>query len=451
MNIPCVNRLPFVVIGLSFLQPALTNAQFNNLTLIATALVLGAKFSLTQIHLMWLKERAVSTLSWFMSDAKFSTWEMMHLYALQVVKTYEITDGYFLIDDTMQHHTKFCQWIHGVFVLFDHAVGTNLKSKCIVFLYYSDGCMIKFPISFRIFYKENGKRKWKPYKKFAYKPKYTLALEMLEWAMKEGFPPCIVPADSWFGIEPFIKGLRKLKLSYILEVRSSNKVRVSCKEPKLTPTGRLAKQQYDSIALPEFFKTIFETVQCGFDETKGGKEQKVLYKCKVTTVQLNAVSGKHRVVESMDVSSGTFKYFISDQLTWEAVKMIKSYSFRWVIEEFFRNAKQLSDMEGTTIRSEKGVTLALCLVSWIDFLLHLENYKHCTAGKLPQDSLTIPSIVRRAKYENLKAFIKKVLTDRKFVEKWLTVEEERIDRKRKEQYDLIEFDTIVDDGALLAA
>ena len=398
MNIPCVKRLSFLVIGLSFLRPELTAIQFNNLTLMATALVLGGKLSLTQINLMWLKEKSISTLSWFMSDAKFSTWQMMHLYALQATKTYEITDGYFLIDDTMQHHTKFCQWIHGVFVLFDHAVGTNLKSKCIVFLYYSDGCMIKFPISFRIFYKENGKRKWKPYKKFAYKPKYTLALEMLEWAMKEGFPPCIVLADSWFGIEPFIKGLRKLKLSYILEVRSSNKVRVSCKEPKLTPTGRLAKQQYDSIALPEFFKTIFETVQCGFDETKGGKEQKVLYKCKVTTVQLNAVSGKHRVVESMDVSSGTFKYFISDQLTWEAVKMIKSYSFRWVIEEFFRNAKQLSDMEGTTIRSEKGVTLALCLVSWIDFLLHLENYKHCTAGKLPQDSLTIPSIVRRAKY-----------------------------------------------------
>ena len=452
MNIPCVNRLPFVVIGLSFLQPALTNAQFNNLTLIATALVLGAKFSLTQINLMWLKERSVSTLSWFMSDAKFSTREMMRLYALHAIKTYEITDGYFLIDDTMEHHTKFCKWIHGVFVLFDHAVGTNLKSKCIVFLYYSDGGKIKFPITFRIFYKENGKRKWESYKKFAYKPKYTLALEMLEWALKKGFPPCVVLADSWFGIEPFIKGLRKLKLSYILEVRSSNKVRVSCKEPKLTPTGKLAKQQYDSIALPEFFKTIFGVVQCGFEETKEGKEKKVLYNCKVATVRLNAVNGKHRVVESMDVASDTFKYFISDQLTWEAVKMIKSYSFRWVIEEFFRNAKQLSDMEGATIRSEQGVTLALCLVSWIDFLLHLENCKQCTTGKLPQDSLTIPSIVRRAQYENLIAFVKKVQTDRRFVEKWLKVEKERIDRKRKEQHDLVELSSAVSaDDTLLAA
>ncbi len=45
MKITCAERLPFIVSGLSFLQPALTNSQFYNLTLIVTALVLGAEFS----------------------------------------------------------------------------------------------------------------------------------------------------------------------------------------------------------------------------------------------------------------------------------------------------------------------------------------------------------------------------------------------------------------------
>ena len=115
MNIPCVKRLSFLVISLSFLRPELTAIQFNNLTLIATALVLGGKFSLTRINMMWLKEKSISTLSWFMSNAKFSTPEMMRLYALQAIKIYKTTSGYFLIDATMQHHTKFCKWIHGVF------------------------------------------------------------------------------------------------------------------------------------------------------------------------------------------------------------------------------------------------------------------------------------------------------------------------------------------------
>ena len=49
MKIPCAKQAPFVVAGLSFLQPALTNIQFDNLILIAGALVLGARFCLTEI------------------------------------------------------------------------------------------------------------------------------------------------------------------------------------------------------------------------------------------------------------------------------------------------------------------------------------------------------------------------------------------------------------------
>jgi hypothetical protein len=61
MKIPCAKRLFFIVSGLAFLQPALTHIQFDNLTLIATALVLGSDFSFTSISRMWLKEKCVST------------------------------------------------------------------------------------------------------------------------------------------------------------------------------------------------------------------------------------------------------------------------------------------------------------------------------------------------------------------------------------------------------
>jgi len=91
MKIPCMTRLPFIVTGLSFVQSELTGIQFYNLTLIATALVLGSKFNLTQISRMWLKEKCVSTLSHFMSDAKFSTYEMQRLYIEQALFMYNIT------------------------------------------------------------------------------------------------------------------------------------------------------------------------------------------------------------------------------------------------------------------------------------------------------------------------------------------------------------------------
>ena len=440
MKIPCAKKLSFVVHGFSFLEVALTNAQYQNLVLIATALILGAKFNLSEISRMWLKDKSVSALSEFLSDAKLSTNEMQQLYLLRVLHLYKIKDGYFLIDDTMKHHTKFCKWIHGVSVIFDHALGTNLKATCIVFLYYSNGGSKKFFVDFRIYYKKVDTMPWGRGKNHVHKTKYELGIEMIESAINKGFPACTVLADSWFGIEPFIKELKRLKLSYIIEITTKNKVKVDCEKPKLTPTGKLAKKQYELKSFKEFFKTLTSSQTCGFETNEEtGKKEKVLYHVKFSTVRLNAIPGKHRLVESYDPNKMTTKYLLTNELTWESTKIISVYSYRWVIEEFFRNAKQLTDMEGVTIRSEQGVTLALCLVSWIDFLLHYENYKQSTAGKLTKESLTIPSIVRQLQFENLEAFLDRVQRDEKFVAKLLAVTQENINRNRKKANDLVLF------------
>jgi hypothetical protein len=453
MKIPCAKRLPFIVCGLSFLQPALTSIQFDNLTLIATALVLGARFNLSEINRMWLAEKCVSTLSYFMSDAKFFIPDMQRLYAKHVRQTYPITDGFFIIDDTMKHHTLFCKWIHGVFILFDHALKTNLKATCIVFLYYSDGALIKFPIGFRIFYKDSGKpMPWHNRKSYPHKKKYELAIEMLEWALKMKFPKSIVLADSWYGIGPFVKELKRLELGYVLEIKVNYKVKTPCTEPKLTPTGRYAKNQFELITLPEYFKSISSITRCGFAaDQEHGNQEKILYHLKITTARLNSFNGKHRIVESFDPAKQTTKYLLTDRLSWEAIRIVSTHSHRWVIEEFFRNAKQLTDMEGATIRSEQGVTLALCLVSWIDFLLHLENFKQSTTGKLTKESVTIPSIVRRAQYENQIAFLEKLQNDPHFGVRWLEIEKQNIYRKRKTRKQLIPMDKSDDKRLDLAA
>jgi len=411
MRLPCAKPLAFIVTGLSFLKPGLTNIQFDNMTLVATALVLGSGFNLSRISRMWLEDKVVSTLSYFFSDAKFYVPELQTFYAKQIQQVYDIKEGNFLIDDTMKHHSKFCKWIHGVFVLFDHALGTTLKATCIVFLYYSDGCLIKFPIAFRIYYQETSKMPWHRGKKRQYKAKYDLATEMLQWALQVGFPKSIVLADSWFCTGPFIKELKRLGLSYIIEVKSNYTVA----------------------------------------DKKTGKVQKVLYHTKIKTLRMNSIVGKHRVVESIDPTKQTTKYLLTDQLTWEAGKILTTYNNRWVIEEFFRNAKQLTNMEGVTIRSEQGVATALCLVSWIDFLLHFENYKQSTAGILPKESLTIPSIVRRAQYENLQAVVERVKREEGYLQKWLAVEEKNIFKQRKQNKQLVLLDEPQDHRSKKAA
>jgi hypothetical protein len=356
MKIPCSERLVFIVSGLSFLQPALTNCQFNNITLVATALVLGSRFHLTEISYLWLCEKAVSTLSHFFAHAKISTPELQRSYLLQTKNTYDISGGYFIIDDTMKHHTKFCKWIHGVFFLFDHVANTNLEAACIVFLYYSDGGIIKFPIAFRTYYKENDQSvKWQNDEKNKTVKKYDLAIEMMKWAMSIGFPKCIVLADSWFCVGPFIKQLQDMKLTYVLEVKSNNKIKVKRGKTKLTPTGRIAKNQIDKVKLSDFFSTITTVVRCGFSaDLDTGREEKALYITKVTTVRFDSIAGKHRVVESQIPETQTYEYLLANMLIWEAEMIISTYCHRWVIEEFFKNAKQFSDMEEPLSGVNKG-------------------------------------------------------------------------------------------------
>ena len=150
-------------------------------------------------------------------------------------------------------------------------------------------------------------------------------------------------------------------------MKASNTIKVSCKEPKRTPTGRLAKRQYDLVGSAKFFESIPESVRCGFERNiDNGKDEKVIYHAKVATVRLNALPGKHRLVQSYDLTHKTIKLLLTNQLHWNSIKILSTYSCRWVIEEFFRNAKQLSDMEGATIRSEQGVTLSLILPGVLD-------------------------------------------------------------------------------------
>ena len=448
MHIPCAYKPAFIIAGFAFLRPELTNAQFQNLTMIATALILGSKFNLTEIIRMWLQEKSVAALSEFLSAAKFSTIEMERLHLLNMRNIYQVAGGNFIIDDTMKHHTKLCKWIHGAQVLFDHAFGTNLKATCVVFLYYSDGAFIKFPISHRIFYQEKSPMPWRRGKQIEHKNKNELALEMLQWALENGFPKCTVLADAWFGVGPFIKGLKRLELSYIVELKSNLNVRVPGDKPKLTPGGKLSKIQYDKVNITKFFETVHESRNCGFSAVADeGKKEKVLYRTKTANIRLNSIAGKHRVVESFDPATKTAKYLLTDQLTWEAVKIISTYANRWVIEEFFRNAKQLTDMEGATVRSEQGVTISLCLVSWIDSLLHLENWKRSIAGELTKEPLSVPSMVRRAQYENLKALLERIEEDKGFVERWLEVERKHMNRKRKKRYELVEIDCREDRAA----
>lgn len=407
--IPCIDLLNIVREGFQFLRGVVTDLQLNNLMMIATTVILYSRFSLSEVSRSWLKKRTVNAFSHCLKAAKFNLKEAMNAYAKMLRQSYDLKGGRFIIDDTMEHHTKLCKFIYGVCRHWDHVFRTNVSAKCLVFLYYSEGGVIKFPIGWRIYFK-GGK-----------KTKNDLALELIREGIKRGFPCGVVLADSWYCVEPFVRELRWMGLRYVLEIKTNATIREPIKKGEGKKRGRRRKRWYRKVSIIAHMKKVKRVREIGFlGDLATGKEEKILYEIKEKTCRIHALPGLHKVVYSYDPEKGTEKYLITNELTWEGVKLVKEYFHRWVIEEFFRNAKQQLNMEGACVRSEQGVTITLFLLTCVDSLCHKEIAK-LVSGNLKSEPITVQSIVRLAVLENAENFVSLIKSSKgdRFLKKWI--------------------------------
>jgi hypothetical protein len=216
MQLPVIKPLSFVTDAIEAMYAAglhLTVPQRRNLALLVSSMILLRTLTLSQICLGWLYKRSVNTLSHFFNYAGLSGQNLM-AYAVKIaVATVKLNrvKGKLAIDDTMEHHSRFCKCIKNVYWLFDHVLNANCNAKCIVFAYFIINEKIRFPIGWRV-YKKNGLEKWK------------LALELVDWAVELGLSLEVVLFDSWYCVSGMISGLKKRKLRFISEVKASNLV-----------------------------------------------------------------------------------------------------------------------------------------------------------------------------------------------------------------------------------
>jgi hypothetical protein len=322
---------------------------------------------------------------------------------------YELSGGRFIIDDTLEHHSVLCRLIYGVFKHWDHVFGKTMAAKCLVFLYYSQGGLIKFPIGWRIYVK-GGK-----------KTKNDLAIELIREGIRRGFPCGVVMADSWYCVEPFVKRLQRMRLKYILDLKTNATIRVPITEQEGKRRRRKREKWYRTENVVGVMAQVGNQREIGFvGDVETGKAEKVLYQLKERVCMINALPGQHKVVYSYDPRKGTEKYLITNELSWEGVKVVTEYFHRWAIEEFFRSAKQQLDMEGACVRSKQGVTITLFLVTYIDSLIH-SKIAELAAGNSKSGPVTVQSIVRLAELENAERFVSviKSAEGEEFLNRWI--------------------------------
>ncbi|MGI0059896.1 MAG: transposase, partial [Nitrosotalea sp.] len=356
MIIPVLKPIPFVESAVrTALAKLLSKPQLNNFIWLLSALILGQKFSLSHIENLLLNRKSDNAFSWFMSHSKLNLeqiWQTVLSYAVQTFKAVGLP-GKFIIDDTIEKHSKFCRFIQGACTLYDHSTGAYVQGKCFVFLYFAINDKIRFPIGWKIYVPNQ-------------KSKYTLALELIDEAILSGFRCSYVLVDSWFAIAPFLNALQGKGLRYVCELKSNNKIWAAYEKKSF----KLGLHQFFNYCVFATKKTVF-----GLKTEGNNTEVKAKYKTSSAICHLCALDHQTVLVESKMEGAKDPKYLITNSLRLEAQAILEAYSWRWLIEEFFGDEKKLLDFEGARVRNFQAGAITVLTLSCADLLLSLEIFK----------------------------------------------------------------------------
>lgn len=423
LKMPILKELNWVIEGVNGLDIKLTKPQKNNLIRLLTAIILLNTITLSTVATGWMGIISVNALSHFMTYAGLNGELFMASavrFAIQAMNLKGVAVK-LAIDDTMEHHSRFCKCIANVYNLFDHALGTYCQAKCIVFAYLIVNERIRFPIGWRV-YQQGEKKKWE------------LALELVDQAIAHGFSISVVLFDSWYCVAPFVKALVNRKLTFISEMKSNNlaefRTEGSNKSIKILITKMF-----------EYGKHLCEDVLLGLKSNDEEKPERTLYRTQSINAYVSALGMKLKLIKSIDVRKGCYKIFVTNELSWDTRKVLEEYSYRWLIEEFFRNAKQLFGLEGASIRSEQGGAIKLFLVSFADLLVSLQLWRSAQ-NKFQKGLPTVSAILAHAAEENLKCLLdtNDHSTLKQIINNWLKICHKEQYKTRRERRSLAESD-----------
>jgi hypothetical protein len=422
LKMPILKELSWVIEGVGGLDAKLSKPQKTNLVRLLTAILLLGTTTLSTIAIGWLSAISVNALSHFMSYSSLKGELLMASavrFAVRVMGLKNIAVK-LVIDDTMEHHSRFCKCIANVYNLFDHALGTYCQAKCVVFAYLVINERIRFPIGWRV-YRQGGKKKWE------------LALELVDQTIAHDFTICVVLFDSWYCVQPFVKALVKRKLIFISELKSNN----------VTEFGiEGSRGKYVKILVSKLFEYgihLCKDVLLGLKSNDERKPERTLYTTQSINAYVSALKMKLKLIKSVDKRKGCHKIFVTNELSWDVQKILEEYSYRWLIEEFFRNAKQLFGFEEASIRSEQGGAIKFFLVSFADLLVSLQLWRSAQADSQKR-LLTVSAILAYAAEENLKCLLDASdhTTLKRVINNWLQICQIEQRKGRRERRSLVE-------------
>ena len=301
--------------------------QLKHFAEYVTGLIVCDKATIKQINNSFISHREYSNKDRFMREVSWPEEEADHR-RLELVKEsvgpVNPNKGVIALDDTLCEKTG--KHIDEVGYFYDHAEGRYVLGHNIVSSHYvtPGNC---FPIGWRLYLKRDKKDK-------DFKSKLDLAQELIEQALSTGLRFKTVVFDAWYLSKKLVKYIESKSLHWVGAAKSNRIIFVGDKKMSLT----VFRQNLN--------KSDFKEIDI----------KKTIYYCFTKTVRMSKL-GKVRLLifhEKADVSDEP-TYVVTDNLRWDARRILRIYKSRWQIETFYRDAKQNLGLEDYEMRDLLGI------------------------------------------------------------------------------------------------
>lgn len=209
-----------------------------------------------------------------------------------------------------------------------------------------------------------------------YRPKWRIALELVERTRGEGVPMAWLTADEFYGqARQFREGIARLGIHYVVEIPST--LTGWTRQPELVPAGtvaasgrvlkkpRLAVGEKEARKVSQLWKRGGPPwVHYWIKTTQKGP---VVWEVRETKFfpNQNGVPGKEaRLLIAREVLTGEVKYFLSDAPVEVALKTLLFVAFsRWHIERLIEDAKGEVGFDHFEVRCYRALIRHLVLTS----------------------------------------------------------------------------------------
>jgi hypothetical protein len=421
MQLPIVVPAPLVTAHADAFRDLFENApQFAHFEHYLTGLMVLPNKSLANIARCILDSADKTNLSRFLSSAPWHEAEVNDRrirYALEQTRRHRHrkADSVLVLDDTL------CEHVGSLFAHIDrhynHSDGTYPLAHNPVTSVYVSG-PVRIPLDLRVYRRYEEVTHWETFvtkhfpdqvipttKKartalhkvvdpvlmtdpdFAalhtqFRTKITLAIDLVEAAIRHKVPFGVVVFDSWYLAEELVTVLARRRKAWVSIVKKNRNIETASFELR-DAAGQPIRFAGPHIAVEDLIPHI------PADAYRAVTVGKATYWCFTLVVRLATV-GKVRLVISFANAerTGTAALLLSNRLDWSAQKILTTYLRRWPTETFYQDGKGHLGLDAYRMRSAEAIGKHWCLVFVAYTLLHLA----CLTPSLTKGSPPIKTI-----------------------------------------------------------